>query len=198
VHPVTTDWVASATRVSSSRAAVTRRFDAGTSRYAAPEDASKSSNEFTETYKHKHKHIHKDTTEQALPNPTPLNHEPITDRRVHPRARKSYVQTLNPKSYTLNPSQTGECIQELERAHTGYVSSLAMQGDYIMSSSFDRTICLWNAERRSLVKSIKAHAHCINALWWVTLIPRHWTMSHARSMNQRLFIEEKQTLNPEP
>jgi hypothetical protein len=45
-----TDWVMSATRVFSSRAAVTRRFDAGTSRYVSPEDASKSSKEFTETH----------------------------------------------------------------------------------------------------------------------------------------------------
>ena len=58
----------------------------------------------------------------------------------------------------------GTCIQAFEHAHDGYVSSLLLHGEYLLSASFDRTIRLWNAERREQLRSIKAHANCVNAL----------------------------------
>ena len=58
-----------------------------------------------------------------------------------------------------------KCVLEMEKAHTGYVSSLLCVDDYLISGSFDRTICLWNVHRRTLIKSIKAHAHCVNSLF---------------------------------
>ena len=58
-----------------------------------------------------------------------------------------------------------KCVQEMEKAHHGYVSSLLCVDDYLISGSFDRTICLWNVHRRTLIKSIKAHAHCVNSLF---------------------------------
>ena len=58
-----------------------------------------------------------------------------------------------------------KCVQEMEKAHNGYISSLLCVDDYLLSGSFDRTICLWNVHRRSLIKSIKAHAHCVNSLF---------------------------------
>jgi WD40 repeat protein len=61
--------------------------------------------------------------------------------------------------------EQGNCIQELEKSHSGYVSSLLVVDDYLISGSFDRTMCLWNVHRRSLIKSIKAHAHCVNSLF---------------------------------
>ena len=61
--------------------------------------------------------------------------------------------------------EENKCVQEMEKAHNGYVSSLLCVDDYLISGSFDRTICLWNVHRRSLIKSIKAHAHCVNSLF---------------------------------
>ena len=61
--------------------------------------------------------------------------------------------------------EEGKCVQEMEKIHTGYVSSLLCVDDYLISGSFDRTICLWNVHRRSLIKSIKAHSHCVNSLF---------------------------------
>ena len=58
--------------------------------------------------------------------------------------------------------EQGNCIQELEKSHSGYVSSLLVVDDYLISGSFDRTMCLWNVHRRSLIKSIKAHTPVIH------------------------------------
>jgi WD40 repeat protein len=48
--------------------------------------------------------------------------------------------------------------------HSGYVSSLVLQDDYLISASYDSTLCLWSATRQQLLKQIKAHEHCVNAL----------------------------------
>jgi Prp8 binding protein len=59
---------------------------------------------------------------------------------------------------------SGFCLQTFEKAHDGYISSLLLHGEYLLSASFDRTIGLWNAERRERLRAIKAHANCVNAL----------------------------------
>jgi WD40 repeat protein len=59
---------------------------------------------------------------------------------------------------------SGACLQTFDHAHDGYVSSLLLHGEYLLSASFDRTIRLWNVERREQLRSIKAHANCVNAL----------------------------------
>ena len=59
---------------------------------------------------------------------------------------------------------SGNCLQTFEQAHDGYVSSLLLHGEYFLSASFDRTIGLWNVERRERLRKIKAHANCVNSL----------------------------------
>lgn len=58
---------------------------------------------------------------------------------------------------------SGKCEGELH-GHAGYVSSMVLQDEYLVSASYDSTLCLWSANRRTLIKQIKAHEHCVNAL----------------------------------
>jgi WD40 repeat protein len=43
-----------------------------------------------------------------------------------------------------------DCKHRFEGGHTGYVSSLLLVDEYLMSASFDRTIVLWNTHRRDV------------------------------------------------
>jgi WD40 repeat protein len=58
---------------------------------------------------------------------------------------------------------SGKCEGKMQ-GHTGYVSSLILQDDFVVSASYDSTMCLWSSKRMTLLKQIKAHEHCVNSL----------------------------------
>lgn len=63
----------------------------------------------------------------------------------------------------------GDEIEEAQSAsilegHSGSVTSLLVCGHYMLSASFDKSICVWSLQDSALVKILKGHSHKVMAL----------------------------------
>jgi len=79
---------------------------------------------------------------------------------------KRAISAGNDSNIILWNLETGQCERTIEAAHHGWITSLSLCGNILVSSANDGKFKIWDLENLDHeINSIKAHGSCINSIY---------------------------------